>query len=116
MTSDLSQLRVRLTIWYVGVFALVMIAFGMNGEQLPPLNDFPLKLIVPGRCWVYWIKMLSDIEVLDLLDDNYWTTTTYRIPDESSANVKPAASMTVLARSSYVLEIIALPASAPLKI
>jgi signal transduction histidine kinase len=29
MTSDLSQLRIRLTIWYVGVFALVMIAFGL---------------------------------------------------------------------------------------
>src|ERR1700737_3592960 len=28
----------------------VMIAFGMNGEQLPLLNGFPLRLVVPGWC------------------------------------------------------------------
>ena len=43
----------------------VMIAFGMNGEQLPLLNGFPIKLVVPGWVATYWIKMLSDIEVLD---------------------------------------------------
>ena len=26
----------------------VMIAYAMNGEQLPPLNGFPLPLVVPG--------------------------------------------------------------------
>ena len=44
----------------------VMIAFGMNGEQLPLLNGFPLRLVVPGWCGVYWIKMLNDIEVLGI--------------------------------------------------
>ena len=58
-----------------------MIAFGMNGEQLQLLNGFPLKLIVPGWCAVYWIKMLNDIEVLDQPDTNYWTATGYRVPD-----------------------------------
>jgi DMSO/TMAO reductase YedYZ molybdopterin-dependent catalytic subunit len=67
----------------------VMIAFGMNGEQLPLLNGFPLKLIVPGWCAVYWIKMLGDIEVLDQPDTNYWTTTGYRIPDTPHATVRP---------------------------
>jgi DMSO/TMAO reductase YedYZ molybdopterin-dependent catalytic subunit len=67
----------------------VMIAFGMNGEQLPLLNGFPLKLVVPGWCGVYWIKMLNDVEVLDHPDDNYWTTTGYRIPDTPHGNVKP---------------------------
>jgi hypothetical protein len=33
--------------------------------------------------------MLSDIEVLDHPDDNYWTTTAYRNPDVPNANVKP---------------------------
>src|SRR6202007_1858484 len=41
----------------------VMIAFGMNGEQLQLLNGFPLKLIVPGWCAVYWIKMFDESEV-----------------------------------------------------
>jgi DMSO/TMAO reductase YedYZ molybdopterin-dependent catalytic subunit len=67
----------------------VMIAFAMNGEQLPVLNGFPLKLVVPGWCGVYWIKMLNDIEVLDQPDTNYWTTTGYRIPNTPHATVRP---------------------------
>jgi DMSO/TMAO reductase YedYZ molybdopterin-dependent catalytic subunit len=67
----------------------VMIAFGMNGEQLQLLNGFPLKLIVPGWCAVYWIKMLNDIEVLDQPDTNYWTATGYRVPDTPHDTVNP---------------------------
>jgi hypothetical protein len=69
----------------------VMIAFGMNGTQLPLLNGFPLRLVVPGWCGVYWIKMLNDIEVLNKPDDNYWTTTGYRMPDTPHGNVKPGS-------------------------
>jgi DMSO/TMAO reductase YedYZ molybdopterin-dependent catalytic subunit len=43
----------------------VMLAYAMNGEQLPLLNGFPLRLIVPGWYSTYWVKMLYDIEVLD---------------------------------------------------
>ena len=64
-----------------------MIAFAMNGEQLPLLNGFPLRLIVPGWYSTYWVKMLSDIEVLDRADDNYWMTTAYTIPDTPHANI-----------------------------
>ena len=67
----------------------VMIAFAMNGEQLPLLNGFPLRLVVPGWCGVYWIKMLNDIEVLDQPDTNYWTATGYRVPDTPHNTVKP---------------------------
>jgi DMSO/TMAO reductase YedYZ molybdopterin-dependent catalytic subunit len=51
----------------------VMIAYEMNGEPLPLLNGFPLRLVVPGWYATYWVKMLEDIEVLDKPDDNYWT-------------------------------------------
>ena len=67
----------------------VMIAFQMNGEQLPVLNGFPLRLIVPGWYSTYWVKMLSDIEVLDTPDENFWTKSAYRIPDTPHASVKP---------------------------
>ena len=70
----------------------VMIAFGMNGEQLQLLNGFPLKLIVPGWCAVYWIKMLNDIEVLDQPDTNYWTATGYRVPDKPHDTINPGQS------------------------
>jgi DMSO/TMAO reductase YedYZ molybdopterin-dependent catalytic subunit len=67
----------------------VMLAYQMNGEQLPLLNGFPLRLIVPGWYSTYWVKMLNDIEVLEVPDDNYWIKTAYRIPDTPRANVRP---------------------------
>jgi DMSO/TMAO reductase YedYZ molybdopterin-dependent catalytic subunit len=67
----------------------VMIAFAMNDEQLPLLNGFPLRLIVPGWYSTYWVKMLSDIEVLDGPDDNYWMAVAYTIPDTPYANITP---------------------------
>ena len=67
----------------------VMLAYAMNGEQLPLLNGFPLRLIVPGWYSTYWVKMLSDIEVLAQPDTNYWTATAYTIPDTPHANVQP---------------------------
>jgi DMSO/TMAO reductase YedYZ molybdopterin-dependent catalytic subunit len=67
----------------------VMLAYAMNGEQLPLLNGFPLRLVVPGWYSTYWVKMLNDIEVLDQPDTNYWTKTAYRIPDTPRANIRP---------------------------
>ena len=67
----------------------VMLAYLMNGEQLPLLNGFPLRLIVPGWYSTYWVKMLNDIEVLDQTDTTYWMKTAYTIPDTPHANVRP---------------------------
>lgn len=67
----------------------VMIAYAMNGEQMPLLNGFPIRLIVPGWYATYWIKMLSDIEVLDQPDTNFWMKTAYTIPDTPQATMKP---------------------------
>jgi DMSO/TMAO reductase YedYZ molybdopterin-dependent catalytic subunit len=64
----------------------VMLAYAMNGEQLPLLNGFPLRLLVPGWYSTYWVKMLNDIEVLDQPDTNFWMKTAYTIPDTSHAN------------------------------
>jgi DMSO/TMAO reductase YedYZ molybdopterin-dependent catalytic subunit len=61
----------------------------MNGDPLPLLNGFPLRLVVPGWYSTYWVKMLNDIEVLDRPDDNYWTKTAYTIPDTPHADIKP---------------------------
>jgi len=67
----------------------VMIAYAMNGQQLPLLNGFPLRLVVPGWYSTYWVKMLNDIEVLDQPDTNYWMTTAYTIPDTPHASIRP---------------------------
>ena len=39
----------------------VMIAYEMNGEPLPLLNGYPLKLVVPGWYATYWVGMLSEV-------------------------------------------------------
>lgn len=67
----------------------VMIAYEMNGEPLPLLNGFPLRLVVPGWYATYWVKMLTEIEVLDQPDQNYWTAKAYLIPDTPGANITP---------------------------
>jgi DMSO/TMAO reductase YedYZ molybdopterin-dependent catalytic subunit len=67
----------------------VVIAYAMNGEQLPLLNGFPLRLVVPGWYATYWVKMLNDIEVLDSPDTNFWMKTAYTIPDTPHANMTP---------------------------
>ena len=58
-----------------------IVAWAMNGEMLPLLHGYPLRLIVPGWFATYWIKMLSDIEVLSVdTDDSYFMAKTYRMP------------------------------------
>lgn len=66
----------------------VMMAYAMNGRQLPLLNGFPLRLVVPGWYGTYWIKA-NDIEVLDQPDDNYWMKIAYTIPDTPHADMSP---------------------------
>jgi DMSO/TMAO reductase YedYZ molybdopterin-dependent catalytic subunit len=69
----------------------VMIAFQMNGEQLPMLNGFPLRLIVPGWYSTYWVKALDRLELLDKPDTGYWMDKAYRIPTAPHASVAPGA-------------------------
>ena len=67
----------------------VMLAYAMNGRQLPLLNGFPLRLVVPGWYSTYWVKMVSHIEVLDGPDENFWTKVAYTIPDTPGASMSP---------------------------
>lgn len=70
----------------------VIVAYAMNGEPLPVLNGYPVRLIVPGWFATYWVKMLSAITVLDHVDDNFWMKTAYRIPDTPGNSVQPGAT------------------------
>jgi DMSO/TMAO reductase YedYZ molybdopterin-dependent catalytic subunit len=67
----------------------VMLAYAMNGQQLPLLHGFPLRLVVPGWYATYWVKAVNDIDVLDQPDDNFWMKTAYTIPDTPHADMKP---------------------------
>ncbi len=67
----------------------VMVAYAMNGEHLPWLNGFPVRLVVPGCFGTYWLKHLAKITVLDAPLDNFWMKTAYRIPNNACACVEP---------------------------
>ncbi|MGQ3178496.1 MAG: molybdopterin-dependent oxidoreductase, partial [Blastomonas fulva] len=53
----------------------VMVAFAMNGADLPFLNGYPLRLVVPGHFGTYWVKHLTEINVVDAEFDGYWMKT-----------------------------------------
>ncbi len=70
----------------------VLVAWAMNGADLPMLNGYPLRLIVPGWYGTYWVKHLSEIQVLDSAFDGFWVKTAYRIPDNACACVEPGTT------------------------
>jgi DMSO/TMAO reductase YedYZ molybdopterin-dependent catalytic subunit len=70
----------------------VMLAYAMNGADLPLLNGFPLRLIVPGYYGTYWVKHINEINVLDNVFDGFWMKSAYRIPDTECACVEPGTS------------------------
>ena len=70
----------------------VMLAYAMNGEDLPMLNGYPLRLVVPGYYGTYWVKHLNDLEVIDSVFSGFWMSTAYRIPDNATHSVAPGGA------------------------
>lgn len=70
----------------------VMLAYRMNGADIPLLNGYPVKLIVPGYYGTYWVKHVSQIQVIDNVFDGFWMKTAYRIPDNDCACVAPGTA------------------------
>src|SRR6187397_2958944 len=70
----------------------VMLAYAMNGQDLPVLNGFPLRLVVPGYYGTYWVKHLNEITVVDDVFDGFWMKSAYRIPDTPDNAVEPGTA------------------------
>ena len=66
-----------------------IIADAMNGEPLPMLTEFPVRLIVPGYFATCWTKCSTWLRVLDNRDTNFWMNPAYRIPDTPHGNTAP---------------------------
>ena len=63
----------------------VLLAWGMNGEPLPPQHGYPLRLVVPGWYGMTSVKWLGRITVLDAPFEGYQQARGYRLrqtPDE----------------------------------
>ena len=70
----------------------VMIAYAMNGADLPMLNGYPVRLIVPGWYGTYWMKHLIEITAIEGTLSDFWMSTAYRIPDNACACVAPGTA------------------------
>lgn len=70
----------------------VMLAYAMNGTDIPVLNGYPVRLIVPGYYGTYWVKHVREINVLDHEFDGFWMKTAYRIPANACACVPPGTA------------------------
>ncbi len=70
----------------------VMLAYTMNGADLPILNGWPLRLVVPGHYGTYWVKHVNEITVIDDLFAGFWMGTAYRIPDNASGCIAPGTA------------------------
>jgi DMSO/TMAO reductase YedYZ molybdopterin-dependent catalytic subunit len=57
-----------------------IIAYEMNGAPLPHFNGFPARLIVPGWTGTYWMKHLTNINLLTKPQGGFWMKPAYRIP------------------------------------
>ncbi len=67
----------------------LILAYEMNGEPLPLLNGFPLRLVVPGWYATHWIKAVTTITVLNKELKNFWMAKAYHIPDNACHCVEP---------------------------
>ena len=72
----------------------IIVAYEQNGQQLPMLNGFPARLIVPGWYATYWVKSLSSVTVLPSKFEGFWVKTAYRIPDNPWAAFRREESRT----------------------
>ena len=70
----------------------ILLAYEMNGEPLPWLNGFPLRLVVPGHYGTYWVKHLHEITVVDEQFKGFWMDPAYRIPDTECAAIAPGTA------------------------
>lgn len=69
----------------------VMLAYAMNGADLPFLNGFPVRLVVPGYTGTYWVKHVSEINVTTQVFSGFYMSTAYREPDNACACETPTA-------------------------
>lgn len=67
----------------------VILAYEMNGEDLPYLNGYPLRLVIPGNYSDSWVKMLSNITVTNKYRSLFFMDIAYRVPDNDCECEEP---------------------------
>jgi sulfoxide reductase catalytic subunit YedY len=67
----------------------IIIAYEMNGEDLPYLNGYPVRLVMPGMYSDSWVKMLSNITVTNKYKSYFYMDKGYRIADNATESETP---------------------------
>jgi len=57
-----------------------LVAYEMNGAPLPHWNGFPARIIVPGWTATYWMKHVTELDIIASPLKTFWLDTAYRIP------------------------------------
>jgi len=57
-----------------------LLAMNMNGERLPELHGFPLRLIVPGWDGTSWVKWVNSLTISNDPDKGFFMDPAYRFP------------------------------------
>ena len=73
----------------------VLLAWQMNGDDLPAVHGGPVRLIVPGWGAIASTKWLIGLELIDHRFDGYWNADNYMLYDESGAATGPVTLMPV---------------------
>jgi len=91
MPVGLDQCRGRRPLPIAKAIAVdTLVAFGMNGDPLPPDHGFPARLVVPGWAGVASIKWLGRVEVSETPLHCEWSTDKYVLIGEDYAKEPPA--------------------------
>jgi sulfite oxidase len=82
----------------------VLLAWGMNGEPLPPVHGAPVRVVVPGYIGARSVKWLEQIEVRATPWDGYFQHVVYRLlPEDGTPGPGAGMPLGLVALNSDVL-------------
>jgi sulfite oxidase len=82
----------------------VLLAWGMNGEPLPPVHGGPLRVVVPGYIGARSVKWLERIEVRSRPWQGYFQHVAYRLlPEDGTPSPGAGMPLGLVALNSDVL-------------
>jgi len=77
-----------------------LVAYQMNGKELPPMHGGPVRLVVPGWTGNHWMKWLREITLAEDEAPGSFQRVEYRlpkIPQPPGAEIKPEDTVPVTA-------------------
>lgn len=66
-----------------------ILALNMNGERLPELHGFPIRLVVPGWDGTSWVKWVDSLNVTNEPDQGFFMNPAYRFPKHPGVPGQP---------------------------